>query len=63
MGFFSILFYKFALDFVRMVCLPFEDAYHETYSGAALSLSGWGFTTVRNEEKSKGTNILSLTHL
>ena len=41
-----------------MVCLPFEDDYHETYSGAALSLSGWGFTTVRNEEKSKGMNIL-----
>ena len=38
-----------------MVCLPFEDDIHKKYAGVDLSLSGWGFTTVRNEEKSKGT--------
>ena len=56
--------FKLPLDFVRMVCLPFEDDIHEKYSGVDLSLSGWGFTTVRNEEKSKGTqysNIISTT--
>ena len=65
MIFWEIFKTKFSLDFVRMVCLPFEDDVREKYSGVDLSLSGWGFTTVRNEEKSKGTqysNIISTTN-
>ena len=54
----SLKFYfKYILspsDFIRPVCLPYEDNYNEAYSGKNLYLSGWGFTTVKNSEKSTG---------
>ena len=49
---FNIIF--FFIEFVSPVCLPYEDNYNETYKNENLSLSGWGFTTVKKAEKNTG---------
>ena len=38
------------------MCLPYEDNKNETYTDKKLFLSGWGFTTIKKEERNTGAN-------
>ena len=43
-------FFKYLSEFVRPVCLPYEDSPDESYAGRDLIIAGWGYTKMVNEE-------------
>ena len=56
-------FFDVLSEFVRPVCLPYEDSPDESYTGQDLIIAGWGYTKMvdDNGENKSISNILCNT--